>query len=62
MASTPPGEQLAERKKAAEFGANALILGHRLDQPQPAGQKAVAIFIPADSARAAGMCQPPHAR
>jgi hypothetical protein len=27
MAPTPSGEQLAERKKAAQFGANGLILG-----------------------------------
>ena len=58
MAPTALGEQQAERKKAAEFGANGLILGHRLNETERGtGQKAIAIFIPEDSAHAMEICQ-----
>jgi hypothetical protein len=56
MIPTPAEEQMAQRKKAAEFGANGLILGHALDQRQSRRATTLAIFIPEDSARAATMC------
>lgn len=52
----PEDEQLAERKKAAELGANGLILGHRRDVMEGRGSSVTAIFIPADSAAAANAC------
>ena len=56
MAVKPVDEQLAQRKKAAEFGANGLILQHPLDQLDAPDQRSLAIFISADSARAAEIC------
>ncbi len=50
-------QQSALRKKAAEVGANGLVLGHKLEEFQTPRQQSVAIFIPEDSARAAAKCQ-----
>lgn len=49
----------AERKKAAQLGANGIILRHALGGHELRYDDAVAIFIPEDSARAAGLCATP---
>lgn len=59
MIATPAAQQSALRKKAAEVGANGLVLGHRLDELQTSRQHSVAIVIPEDSARTAAACQAP---
>ena len=56
MVASPESEQLAQRKKAASWGANGLILGRPRDQRQ-FDAKTVAIFVPADSALAVSVCQ-----
>jgi hypothetical protein len=46
----------AKRKKAAQLGANGIILRHALGGRELLYDDVVAIFIPADSARAAEVC------
>jgi hypothetical protein len=53
---TPESDILALRKKAAELGANGLILGYRREQLHPKGQSSIAIYIPSDSARVRMAC------
>ncbi len=55
---TPESDILALRKKAAELGANGLILGYRREKLQPEGHRSIAIYIPSDSARVRIACAP----
>ena len=54
----PSAEQVqtAQQKKAAQLGANGMIIGYALGGRQLQYDDAVAIFIPADSAHAAEVC------
>jgi len=55
-APSPQQVQEAERKKAAQLGANGIILGHLSGGREVLYDDALAIFIPQDSARAAELC------
>ena len=54
----PPPEAVdqAERDKAAKLGANGVILNHIAGSREVLYDDALAIFIPADSARASAEC------
>lgn len=53
---TPEAVDEAERKKAAELGANGVILNHIAGSREVLYDDALAIFVPADSARASEEC------
>lgn len=55
----PPPEAVdqAERNKAAELGANGVILNHIAGSREVLYDDGLAIFIPADSARASAECE-----
>ena len=53
---TPEAVDEAERNKAAELGANGVILNHIAGSREVLYDDALAIFIPADSARASAEC------
>jgi len=53
---TPEVVDEAERNKAAELGANGVILNHIAGSREVLYDDALAIFIPADSARASAEC------
>ena len=56
MVISPEQELLVQRKKAAELGANGLILGHPLDQHQPRDESSLAIFVSGDSVQTVEVC------
>jgi hypothetical protein len=56
MMPTPDDEQESQRKQAAEFWANGIILGHSLRTRQFPWDTTTAIFIPDDSLRTAQLC------
>src|SRR5205823_377785 len=58
---SPALVERAERSKAAQLGANGLILHHIAGSREVLYDDALAIFIPADSARANDECAP-HGR
>lgn len=55
-APSPQQVQEVERKKAAQLGANGIILRHLSGGREVLYDDALAIFIPQDSARAAELC------
>ena len=56
MATSPDQELLIQRKKAAQLGANGLILGHPLDRLQLREESSLAIFVPEDSVHTREVC------
>jgi hypothetical protein len=63
MATTPEQELSVQRKKAAELGANGLILSHPPDRLQLREESSLAVFVPEDSVHILEVCvSPDHSK